>query len=290
MSSILTTLIDANTLATRLEEPGLRVVDCRFQLGAPAAGRAAYLRGHIPGAIYADLERDLSGAVGPSTGRHPLPERLALAGTLGMLGISSSQQVVAYDDAGGAFAARLWWLLRWLGHGAVAVLDGGLQAWQAGGRGLEAGEVTAPPQRFLAQASLVGTVTAEDILAGRVARLLDARAPERFRGEIEPIDPVAGHVPGAVNQPFSESLDGSGRFLGRELLRQRLARTVAAVDPSSTAVMCGSGVTACHLLLALEVAGLGGPVLYPGSWSEWIRDPSRGVATGDEHDAAGPAG
>ncbi len=280
MTTMLTTLIDANTLAARLEESAIRVIDCRFQLTDPAAGRAAYLRGHIPGAVYADLERDLSGPASGHTGRHPLPARHDFEATLGMLGISNNHQVVAYDDAGGAYAARLWWLLRWMGHGAVAVLNGGLQAWLAGGRSIEAGEVTPPRVRFMPGASLGTCVEAEDLLEGRVRRLLDARGAERFSGAEEPIDPVAGHVPGAVNHPFTQNLDTGGRFLARDILRERLQASLDGVSPAQTAAMCGSGVTACHLLLALEVAGLEGAALYPGSWSEWIRDPARPVSTG----------
>ncbi|MCC5867217.1 MAG: sulfurtransferase [Gammaproteobacteria bacterium] len=280
MTQILTTLIDADELARRLEIGGLRVIDCRFQLTDPTAGRAAYLRGHIPTAVYADLEADLSAPVSPDSGRHPLPDRHEFEATLGMLGVSSSQQVVVYDDAGGAYAARLWWLLRWMGHGAVAVLNGGLQAWLAGGRSLEAGEVTAQRVRFLQGTPLAHAVEAEDILQSRVARLLDARGAERFAGDVEPIDTRAGHVPGAVNHPFTLSLDGGGRFLGRDALRAGLNTSLGEVASGKAAAMCGSGVTACHLLLAMEVAGLGGAALYPGSWSEWIRDPSRPVVTG----------
>jgi thiosulfate/3-mercaptopyruvate sulfurtransferase len=279
MTRIHTLLIDADTLAQWLDDPGLRVVDCRFQLGDPLAGRAAYLRGHIPGAVYADLERDLSAAPSAASGRHPLPERSDLAATLGHLGISNSHQVVAYDDAGGATAARLWWLLRWMGHGAVAVLDGGLAAWRAGGRQLDAAEVRPPVARFLPGAPLTHTVDAADILQGRVGQLLDARSAARYRGDVEPLDTVAGHIPGAINHPFDSSLDESGRFRSPERVRESLEDSLAGASPESAAAMCGSGVTACHLLLAMEVAGLRGARLYPGSWSEWIRDPARPVAT-----------
>lgn len=280
MSQILTTLIDADELARRLEGGSVRVIDCRFQLTDPTAGRAAYLRGHIPTAVYADLDADLSGPVSATTGRHPLPDRHELEATLGMLGVSSTQQVVVYDDAGGAYAARLWWLLRWMGHGAVAVLNGGLQAWLAGGRSLETGENIAQRVRFLKGTPLAHTVDAGDIVESRVRRLLDARGAERFAGEVEPIDTRAGHIPGAVNHPFTLSLDGGGRFLTRDALRARLSTSLDEVPSANTAAMCGSGVTACHLLLAMEVAGLGGAALYPGSWSEWIRDPSRPLVTG----------
>ncbi len=280
MRKILTTLIDADELARRLEDDSVRVIDCRFQLTDPTAGRAAYLRGHIPAAVYADLEADLSGPVTATSGRHPLPERHAFEATLGMLGVSSSQQVVVYDDAGGAYAARLWWMLRWMGHGAVAVLNGGLNAWLAGGRSLEAGEITAQRVRFLAGSPLGSTVEADDILRGDVARLLDARGAERFAGDVEPIDARAGHVPDAVNHPFSLNLDDGGRFLARDELRARLSKSLGGVASDQAAVMCGSGVTACHLLLAMAVAGLDGAALYPGSWSEWIRDPGRPMVTG----------
>jgi thiosulfate/3-mercaptopyruvate sulfurtransferase len=277
MSQILTTLVDATELAARLESPGLRLVDCRFQLSDPAAGRAAYLRGHIPGAIYADLERDLSGPVTADSGRHPLPERQPLEATFGLMGISSSHQVVAYDDAGGAYAARLWWLLRWMGHAGVAVLNGGLQAWVAGGRSLEPGKVVAPRARFMPGSPLMRTVEAHDIEHGAVERLLDARGAERYNAEVEPVDTVAGHIPGAVNHPYTLNLDPAGRFIDGVRLRERLLTTLGAAAPDQAAAMCGSGVTACHLLLALEIAGLRGAALYPGSWSEWIRDPRRPV-------------
>lgn len=279
-----TTLISADELAARLDEPQLRIVDCRFQLGDVDAGRAAYLNGHIPGAVYAHLERDLSAprAADGRGGRHPLPDRDAFTATLGQLGIGNSHQVVVYDDSGGAIAARLWWMLRWMGHGAVAVLDGGLRAWLAGGRTLDSGEVLPESARFVAGQPLVHTVDASQILAGDVLRLLDARSAERFAGEHEPIDAIAGHVPGAGNFAFDRALDSGGRFRRPDLLMGELRESLGDAPAAKAAAMCGSGVTACHLLLSLEVAGIRGAGLYAGSWSDWISDPSRPVATRDD--------
>ncbi|ROR34152.1 sulfurtransferase [Inmirania thermothiophila] len=270
-------LTDAATLAARLGDPGWVVVDCRFRLDAPEAGEAAWREGHIPGAVYAHLERDLSGPVTAASGRHPLPAPGPLMARLGAWGIGPGTTVVAYDDAGGAFAARLWWLLRWLGHRRVAVLDGGLAAWLAAGGGLARDRGAVRPCRFEGRPGGMPTVDAEAVRAGGWC-LVDARAPERYRGEEEPIDPVAGHIPGAVNLPFTGNLDRAGRFLPPAALARRFAALGAA--PQRVVHYCGSGVTACHNLLAMELAGLAGARLYPGSWSEWIRDPARAVARG----------
>jgi thiosulfate/3-mercaptopyruvate sulfurtransferase len=274
------TLIDAETLAAHLDDPNWVVLDCRFDLGNPSAGREAWLQAHLPGAVYADLDRDMSRPPGPEDGRHPLPDRDELAGRFSAWGIGSNTQVVAYDDQGGAFASRLWWLSRWLGHRATAVLDGGLSAWRAAGLPLEAGETRNPRHEFEAGAPLEEPVTTDDveaICAGqRPAVLLDARTPERFRGEQDPVDPVPGHVPGALNAPFGANLGPDGRFLPVAALRARFD----GYGTEQVIHMCGSGVTACHNMLAMEHAGLQGSRLYPGSWSEWIRDPERPVERG----------
>ena len=278
-----TTLIDAASLARLRPGPGLVVLDCRFDLADPGAGRRAWLAGHLPGAAYADLNEDLSSPPGPATGRHPLPEPRRLAARLGELGVDNDTQVIAYDQSNGAFAARLWWLLRWLGHERSAVLDGGFHAWRAQGGAVESGEVAVPRRHFTAAGPALATADSAAVgaaLARGDRLLVDARAVERYAGEVEPIDPVAGHVPGAINAAFSGNLDADGRFLPAAALRRRWEAILAAAPPARVIAMCGSGVTACHNLLALEVAGLPGAALYPGSWSEWIRDTSRPVATG----------
>jgi thiosulfate/3-mercaptopyruvate sulfurtransferase len=277
-----TTLISASELAALVDDPAVVVVDCRHDLMNLDAGRQAYDAGHIPGAVFADMEHALSGgkrgADGQFRGRHPLPERAHLVETLRSWGINDDTQVVAYDAHGGMYAARLWWLLRWVGHQAVAVLDGGLPAWQ----GPLSAEVPVKARGAIAErAPLVGTVSAAEVLAniGTGQRtVVDARAPDRFRGENETIDPVGGHIPGAKNRFFKDNLQADGRFKSGDALKADFA---ALVDDAAKAVMqCGSGVTACHNLLALEVAGMPGAALYPGSWSEWCADPGRPVATG----------
>lgn len=283
-----TTLVDAPTLiaylGTHLGARELVLVDCRFQLNDPAWGAADYERAHIPGAVYAHLDRDLSGDKTGSNGRHPLPTPAALAATLGRLGISRSSQVVAYDQDNGMYASRLWWLLRWLGHDQVAVLDGGFAAWLAGGGGVESGYVQPSPQSFVAaeQAGMVASLAdvVSVVAEGGPPRLLDARAAERFRGDIEPIDARAGHIPGAINHCFKDNLAADGRFLQPLVLRTRLQAALADRAPADVIAYCGSGVTACHNLLALEHAGLPGGRLYPGSWSEWSADETRPIATG----------
>jgi len=280
-----TTIIPTEALARRLDDPAVVIVDCRFTLTDPRAGYRAFLDGHIAGAVHADLDRDLAAPVTPNSGRHPLPDPDQLAATFGRLGIGTASQVVAYDDAGGALAARTWWLLRWLGHSAVAVLDGGYAAWQAAGLPTESGRADVAPQSFSGTPDDSMVVTTDEIVAaldepGRV-RLVDVRAAERFRGDSEPIDPVAGHVPGAVNLPFSMLLDGDGRFADAERLRAIIDDAAGVADAGTgtrLVAMCGSGVTACHLALAAKVAGIAEPLVYVGSWSEWIRDPARPIA------------
>ena len=277
-------LIDAATLAHNLAQPGTVVIDCRFKLLDPAAGRAEYTRGHIPGARYADLDRDLARAPARGEGRHPLPDPQTFAATLSEWGIDRDSTVVAYDDGSGAIAARLWWMLRWLGHASSRVLDGGYTAWQAAGLPVETTQPTWASAHFepssvmtdwVASTKEVGTLPAD-------ALLIDVRGAARYRGEQEPIDPVAGHVPGAVNWPFTNALTPDGRFRPAEELQRDLRALMGERAPAQVVAMCGSGVTACHLLLALRVAGLGNARLYPGSWSEWIRDSARPVTMGAE--------
>jgi thiosulfate/3-mercaptopyruvate sulfurtransferase len=281
-----TTLIAAEQLAQHFLEPKWVVLDCRHDLGNPDAGRAAYDAGHIPNAQFADVERDLSdkrpGAKGEFRGRHPLPQRTAFIETLRRWGVRHDSQVVAYDAHGGMFAARLWWMLRWVGHEAVAVLDGGLQAWEKQGMWLSTEHASKPHGDIDIKPSLVTTVNADDI-AGNLSRpsriVIDARAPDRFRGENETLDPVGGHIPGARNRFFKDNLQADGRFKPAGQLRADF--TPLITSPQAAVMQCGSGVTACHNLLAMEIAGLSGAALYPGSWSEWCADPSRPVATGD---------
>jgi thiosulfate/3-mercaptopyruvate sulfurtransferase len=277
------TLIGVDSLRELLGKPRVAVIDCRFDLMDPGAGRRAYLAAHIPGARYADLNQDLSAPVGPHTGRHPLPAPETFARRLGELGIGNGTQVVAYDDASGSFAARLWWMLRWVGHGAVAVLDGGFKAWTARGGALQSATPDFRIERFVPRIgaqSVLSTAEIERALQSSPILLVDARAQERFAGKVEPIDPVAGHIPGAVNHPMTTNLDADGRFLPAAELKARWRERLGGTGAENVVAMCGSGVTACHNLLSLEVAGLSGGKLYAGSWSEWIRDPRRPVARG----------
>ena len=257
------------------------IVDCRFSLAEPDRGEEEYLEGHIPGAVYAHLDRDLSGPMTGSNGRHPLPSVDQMAERFSSWGIDDAAQVVVYDSAGGRIAARLWWMLRYLGHDRVALLDGGLPEWQASQGELRAGREERPRRDFTPQPRrdmVVGT----DSVAQHL--LIDARAGERFRGETEPLDRVAGHIPGARNHPTSANLDEQGRFLAPDILRRRFEDVVGTAALESVVSYCGSGVTACHNLLAMEVAGLPGARLYPGSWSEWCSDPQRGVEIGNASD------
>lgn len=265
-----------------MERSDWRVVDCRFDLANPDAGGAAFAAGHVPGAVYAHLDADLAAPVRPDSGRHPLPERTAFTETARRWGISADTQVVACDDGSGAIAARLWWLLRWVGHDRVAVLDGGMAAWEQDGRPIDTAVADPAPGDLSPGAALESVLDTAELArrlgTGEAPLLVDARDPARYAGEVEPIDPVAGHVPGAVNFPFAWNIGEGGRWrTGRDLRR----RWQAALDAGTTAdwaVMCGSGVTACHLVLSARIAGLPAPRLYAGSWSEWIRDPSRPVA------------
>jgi thiosulfate/3-mercaptopyruvate sulfurtransferase len=232
--------------------------------------------------VYAHLDRDLSGAKTGTNGRHPLPTQDALVATLGRLGIESATQVVAYDQDTGMYASRLWWLLRWMGHDSVAVLDGGFARWLAEGRPVASGASAVPARTFVAHPRVDMTVSAAEVAALAHApdhRIVDARAPERYRGDIEPLDPVAGHIPGAVNHFYQSNLE-QGRFLAPPLLRAAFDQLLGDVNPRNVVCYCGSGVTACHNLLALEHAGMSGARLYPGSWSEWVADPKREVERG----------
>ncbi|MDP8985220.1 MAG: sulfurtransferase [Pseudomonadota bacterium] len=297
------------------------LLDCRFDLSDPGAGHRAYLTGHIPGARYVDLNRHLSAPVTADSGRHPLPSAADLRDLFCSLGIGEDTQAVAYDEANGSLAARAWWLLRWLGHSQVAVLDGGFKGWLASGGAVEHGEppraaldntvnVNRPRAGFEAShcrhartqqsvpaASAPGDAagfttalrpaTASTVAVLRALQdpnrlLVDARAAERFAGSVEPMDPVAGHVPGAINHPFGSNLRSDGYFLSATELRRRWLERLAGTAPADVIMMCGSGVTACHNLLAMEIAGLPGAALYAGSWSEWIRDPQRPVARGND--------
>jgi len=275
-----TTLISTTDLAHHGADPRVVIVDCRFTLDDPAWGHRAYLESHVPGAVYMNLDTDLSGPKTEGSGRHPLPDPVVLAETLGSLGISRSVQVVAYDQDNGMYASRLWWLLRWLGHDAVAVLDGGFRKWTDEKRPVVVDTSRRPPVLF--DSALRPEMIAD---AGEVAlrlgapdwRLVDARAPERYRGDVEPLDKVAGHIPTAVNHFFQSNLTDGGTMRAPADLRARFKEALGDTRPDHVVNYCGSGVTACQNLLALEHAGLVGAKLYPGSWSEWSSDPSRPV-------------
>ena len=281
-----TTLVDAATLAARLDDPQLRLFDARATAAVQGTADmvAAYAAAHLPGAQYADLNLDLSDLSKAGQGRHPLPDDEVFARKLGLWGVSPAHQVVVYDAGDGSMAAaRFWWLLKLLGHERVAVLDGGLAAWRAAGLP-ETAEIRTQTEEppYPAQfdrAQILAVATVRERVESESGWLVDVRAAERFRGEVEPIDPIAGHVPGALNRPFALNLR-DGRFKPKEELRAELAALLGSREPSEMAAMCGSGVTACHLLLALEHAGLHGAKVFAGSWSGWISDPSRPVAKG----------
>ena len=278
-----TTLIDSATLASQLPRDDLVVFDCRFDLGNAGWGEAEFAKAHIPGAQYLHLDRDLSSTITPVSGRHPLPEPQAFAARAASLGVGPGCQVVAYDQGNGAYAARLWWLLRWIGFRSVAVLDGGMNAWIAAGLPLESAIRTRTPHSLPVSVDDHAWLTANRVDELRRAPghlLVDARSAERFAGRNETLDPVAGHVPGARNVAFTGNLGADGRFLPVSQLRRRWEVVLGSLPPSALISMCGSGVTACHNLLALEHAGLVGARLYAGSWSEWIRDPRRDVGVG----------
>ena len=276
-----TTLIDAATLQSKFENPDWRIVDARHQLTDTGYGERAYAEGHVPGAVFMHCDRDLSGPMTGCNGRHPLPDRERLIARLGEIGIGPRTQVVVYDDAQGMIAGRLWWLLRWLGHEAVAVLDGGLQVWQAAGGAMTAEVVLPHRTAFVAAAPLTALVTAGEVLAALgqpTMQVVDARAPDRFRGENETLDPVGGHIPGAINRFFRDNLEADGRFKAPAQLRAEWLARLAGIAPERVVHQCGSGVSACHNQLAMAIAGLSGSRLYAGSWSEWCADPDRPVS------------
>ncbi len=280
-----TTLVSTDDLARHLEDPNCVVVDCRFTLTDTEAGRQAYLKSHIPGARYAHLDDDLSAPIGPGTGRHPLPDAKALSEKLCRWGIGVNKQVVVYDDSFGSMAVRLWWLLRWLGHPNVALLDGGYPKWMREHRPVTQdlcpnecrGAFACLPEHSM-------SATADDVMRAMQTgdkMILDARPERRFTGEYEPLDRIAGHVPGAVNWDFEDNLDLDGTFQPPEALREQYQALLKGRAPHEVIHMCGSGTTASHNILAMEIAGLSGSSLYVGSWSEWITDPSRPIATGE---------
>ena len=284
MKLAFTTLIGTADLAAHVADSHWMTVDCRFQLADPAWGEHEYLTAHIPGAAYAHLNRDLSAPTTGANGRHPLPDPAELVRTFARLGLGAGTQVVAYDQDNGMFASRLWWLLRWMGHDAVAVLDGGFQKWLDEHRPVAAGEDARAPGMFTGSPRPEMTAGAGEIAAAlgrREMLLLDARAPERYRGDIEPIDRVPGHIPGAVNHFFQQNIAADGTFRPAGDLRGALATALGSTPADQVVCYCGSGVTACHNLLAMELAGLHGARLYAGSWSEWSSDPSRPVERGD---------
>lgn len=279
-----TTLIDAATLAAHLDDRSWVVLDARFDLAAPAKGETLYREGHLPGARYVHLDTHLSGEKSGTNGRHPLPAPEVAAARFGALGIGPGTQVVVYDADMGMFAARAWWMLRWVGHQAVAVLDGGFAAWQRAGLPVSTDQPAWTPVPFEARVEDDRRVPVGDVLShlGDTSRVLvDARASDRFRGENETIDPVAGHIPGAVNRFFQLNLAADKTFKSPEALREEWAAICGGTDASRVVMYCGSGVTACHNLLALEHAGLTGARIFPGSWSEWCSSPDRPRATGD---------
>lgn len=276
-------LVDTNWLGAHIGDPDCVLIDCRFSLTNPDWGGAQHQNSHIPGARFAHLDLDLSSPIQPDTGRHPLPDAIALSKKLSLWGLDADTRAIVYDDAGGAFAARLWWLLRWLGHKRAALLDGGLPAWIARGFPLETTEQDPKPRRFVPRRddnAWLTTADIEDNLHTQCYQVVDARAPERFRGEREPIDPVSGHIPGAVSLPLTGSLREDGRFQPPDRLRRRFLECLGEQPPELVVHSCGSGVNACHNVLAMELAGLPGSKLYAGSWSEWIRSPERPVAAG----------
>ncbi len=278
------TLVSTEQLAAELDNPNWVVIDCRFTLTDPDAGRRTYESSHIRGARYADLNVDLASPLTPLTGRHPLPDSQMLCNKLANWGIGEDTQVVVYDDSYGSMAVRLWWLLRWLGHVNVALLDGGLPKWAREKHPVSDALPAITPKKFPCRPHPELAVNAEVVDAIRQSathRLIDARPEQRFTGEREPLDSVAGHIPGAINWVFEENLDFDGTYLPPEELHANYTELLQGVAPENVIHTCGSGVTACHNILAMEIAGLSGSRLYPGSWSEWITHPARPVATGD---------
>jgi thiosulfate/3-mercaptopyruvate sulfurtransferase len=281
-------LVNAREVRTHLQDPEWVIVDCRHDLANPEHGPSVYAQGHIPGAYFLHLDRDLSGPVrradGSFRGRHPLPARDVLAKRLGDLGVGPDTMLIAYDEADNMYASRLWWLALWLGHPRVAVLEGGLKAWRDSGYELSTVvPAPRPVQTLVPRTPLMQTVDPDTLLGALGTdqyRIIDARAPERFRGEVEPLDAKAGHIPGARNRPFRLNLAGDGRFKSSDVLRREFQTLLNGFESKQAVHQCGSGVSACHNVLAMAVAGMEPGMLYPGSWSEWSADPARPVATG----------
>jgi thiosulfate/3-mercaptopyruvate sulfurtransferase len=278
-----TTLVSAEQTAAHLDDPQWVICDCRHDLANHSAGYKAYRAGHIPGARFLHLDVDLSGPKTGLTGRHPLPHHATFCLRLGALGISNNTQVIAYDEAGGVYAARLWWMLRWVGHTKVAVLDGGWQAWIKAGLPVTVAQPAVEPTSFSGRPQPQIAVDSAEVLANLQnpkTLVLDARSNDRYCGKNETLDPVAGHIPGAANRFFKLNLGDDGRFKSPSVLKAEFTSALNAHQPDAIVHQCGSGVTACHNLLAMEVAGLSGSRLYPGSWSEWVSDRKRPVARG----------
>jgi len=285
-----TTLVSVADLAAHLNDPGWIVCDCRHDLTKYEAGRRAYETSHIPGARFLHLDEDLSGPKTGANGRHPLPHPITFTLRLAALGIDNGKQIVAYDASGGCYAARLWWMLRWVGHTRVAVLDGGWDAWAKAGQSVTTESPAPRPTTFNPQLQPQHAVNAAFIgahLNRTEICMLDARSADRFRGENETLDPVGGHIPGAVNRFFKLNLDAQGHFKPAAELRREFSALLGARAPESVVHQCGSGVTACHNLLAMEIAGLSGSRLYPGSWSEWCSDPNRPVVRQESRNVPG---
>ena len=278
------TIISADELAKIIDNDDVRIFDCRFLLKDPQGGLKKYQEGHLPNAQFADMDTQLSSAMTEQSGRHPLPSAMDLIEQLQAWGISNDTQVIAYDDISGAFAARMWWMLRWMGHNKVAVLDGGMQKWQANGGELSTDIPSFTAGNFDAEIHddwLVDIETVQAELANKNITLIDARAADRFTGKDQKTDPVPGHVPGANSLPFGGNLTAEGTFAAAEVIQARFSKLITDQPLDKVVNMCGSGVTACHNLLALEIAGITPTKLFIGSWSQWIRDTSRPVATGE---------
>ena len=280
-----TTIISPDLLAQHLQDPEWVVIDCRFSLADKSYGQTAWNQSHIPGSRFVDLEEDLSGEITDSSGRHPLPSAGELVDTLARLGIGNNTQVVIYDDAFGSMAVRLWWTLRWLGMESVALLDGGFPRWKRENRPLTDEKPLIEPGHFAATVqdnAWVDCTFVENCLNDSPHVLIDARGEDRYAGERDPLDPVKGHIPGSLNRPFEDNLDLAGNFLSAEELREEFEALLGDTPPENVIHTCGSGVTCCHNMLAMEIAGLSGSRSYVGSWSKWITDPAHPIATGDE--------
>ncbi len=280
MTAIFRTLIQKQELVKHIDSPDWVIVDCSYDLTDKNAGRDTYLKAHIKGAVFADVHDDLSGPPVTDHGRHPLPAKAALNKLFSRLGIRHDSQVIVYDNACACYAGRLWWMLRYMGHEACAVLDGGWQGWQQSGLPTASGEETRTQTQFLGEPKSDWLVTVEHVLGSGL--LIDSRDPERYRGEVEPLDKVAGHIPGAINRFWKNNLQSNGLFKDSVQLRKEFKASLGNTEMGETVFYCGSGVTACHNLLAVAHAGFDAPRLYAGSWSEWCSDPDRPVATGDE--------